>query len=202
MTISNFFLFMNSILVSFITFLASSLLVFQAFFAIMVTRNDRFSFAPRVLQPTEFMVGLCLGLCVGGAILAFFVSVSFRRFFSICKNADQDNCESLGITGPLWSVWWWSSIICCSNMLLSYYILIGRDEISQTQQQGYNSIDSQSPSDISSLTDTKYGGEPPPSFQQDPNLQARQQLQALGPQQNQHGYSYPEKTAGGKIMSV
>jgi len=72
LAISDFFLLINSMRVAFATFLAASVLTLLTCFVTMVTNNNRISFAPRGLEPTEFMIGLSLGLCVAGAILSFF----------------------------------------------------------------------------------------------------------------------------------
>ena len=213
MSISNFFLLINSMRATFITFLAASLLAFQTCFVVMVTSNNRISFAPRVLEPTEFMVGLCLGICIGGVILAFFVSVTFGRVYSFCKYAEtnysaEDNTHACGNkTNSLWSIWWWSSSICWSNILLTYLVAVGREDINQTQQQQYNSIDSQA-SSVSNLTEPYHAGQPPSSFQQDPQMQHQQQQPPPPPQQNDQraygDYTYPDvsNSAGAKVMPI
>jgi len=152
------------------------------------------------------MVGLCLGICIGGVILAFFVSVTFGRIFSFC--AAEDNAHACGDkTNSLWSIWWWSSIICWSNILLTYLVAVGREDINQTQQQQYNSIDSQ-PSSVSNLTEPYHAGQPPSSFQQDPQMQQQQQQQQQQPpppQQNAYGdFTYPDasNSPGAKVISM
>mmetsp|Transcript_5048 Transcript_5048/g.11243 ORF Transcript_5048/g.11243 Transcript_5048/m.11243 type:complete len:251 (+) Transcript_5048:154-906(+) len=209
MAIANFFLFILSMRASFLTFLAASLLTFQTCLVTMVTNNDRISFAPQSLQPTEFMVGLCLGICVGGIILSFFLSAISGRLFSFCKDAekiDTDDPKSstirMCVNDPLWSIWWFSSLICCSNILLSYFVAVGRNTISQRQQQQYSSIDNPSGSDVSSITDPRYGIQSPPSFQQDPQVQ----IKSPPPQQNDQGqlggYPHTESTERANIMSL
>eukprot|EP00536_Pseudo-nitzschia_multiseries_P008602 jgi/Psemu1/287914/fgenesh1_pg.220_\ len=194
LAISDFFLLINSMRVTFTTFLGASMLTFLTCFVTMVTNNSRISFAPRGLEPTEFMIGLCLGLCVAGAILSFFLSMTFGRLYSFCKNgAKGDWC--VAARGPLWSIWWWSSMACCSNMLLSYCVAKGREEISQTQQQQYSSIDSEGISDVSSLTNTAAGIETTSPFQQGSQMQTPQHIQPMPQQSAQQefgGYPYPQ----------
>lgn len=174
MSISNFFLFINSMRATFVTFLAASLLASQTFFVIMVTHNNQISFAPRGMEPTEFMVGLCLGICIGGAILAWFVSVTLVHH---------------------WSIWWWSSIICWSNILLTYLIAAGREDITQTQQQQYNSIDTQASS---------YTGQSPSSFQQVPQMEQPPPPPQQNDQRSYGDFSQPDASNSGaaNLMSI
>ena len=85
LALSNIFLMMNSMKITIVTFFASCLLTFQTAAVILVMNHSKLSFAPRSLEPTEFILGFCLGLCVGGVVLSFFLSVTFRRAFSFCK---------------------------------------------------------------------------------------------------------------------
>eukprot|EP00537_Pseudo-nitzschia_pungens_P016484 CAMPEP_0172405382 /NCGR_PEP_ID=MMETSP1061-20121228/67010_1 /TAXON_ID=37318 /ORGANISM="Pseudo-nitzschia pungens, Strain cf. pungens" /LENGTH=171 /DNA_ID=CAMNT_0013140613 /DNA_START=441 /DNA_END=956 /DNA_ORIENTATION=- len=171
----------------------------------MVTNNNRISFAPRGLEPTEFMIGLSLGLCVAGAILSFFLSATSRNFYSSCKLSDAGRCPSA--SGPWWRIWWWGAMSCGANILLSYFVAKGREEISQTQQQQYSSIDSQGASDISSLTNTAAGMGAPSSFQQNPpGMQMEHQLsqlQQVSRQNDQVGYGgYPQPQTEANVMSI
>jgi len=197
--------------VSFITFFAASLLALQTFIVIMITNNNQINFAPRSLEPTEFIVGLCLGVCIGGGILSFFVSATFSRAFSFCKDptvqSAVDACGKIKIN-RLSSVHWWSSIIFLLDVLLAFLVAVGREEITHTQQQQYNSIDSRV-LNVSSIAAEQYNtGQPefeqkksPVSFPQDPLTQQQQQHQS----NNQGGYGdfiHPSNSGGAKVMSI
>jgi hypothetical protein len=234
LTVSNFFLLIKSMSVSFMTFIVASLLALQTMVAVMILNNNQINLAPRSLEPTEFIVGLCLGICVGGGILAFFVSVSFSRAFSLCKYAAvhytpedlQHSCGNL-TKNRLWSMWWWSSIIFWLDIFLAFLVAAGREEITHTQQQQYNSIDSSERSSVSSLTSAdQYNIQPPQfqqhqqqqssptSFQQNPQKQQQQQQQQQQQHQNHQsnnplgGYGdftiQPDtsNSSGAKVMSI
>jgi len=178
--------------VSFITFFAASLLVLQTIIVVMITNNNQINFAPKSLEPTEFNVGLCLGVCIGGGILALFVSVTLSQIFSFCKDAtvhySLDACGKI-TNNRLSSVRWWSLIIFLLDAPLAFLVAVGREEITLTQQQQYNSIDSPV-SSVSNLAAEQYNtGQPqvehkksPVSFPQDPLTQQHHQSN------NQGGY--------------
>merc|ERR1712238_562795 len=166
----------------------------QTFLVIMITNNNQINFAPRSLEPTEFIVGLCLGICIGGGILSFFVSATFSRAHSFCKDATVqaavDACGKIKIN-RLSSVHWWSSIIFLLDVLLAFLIALGREEITHTQQQQYNTAQPQFEHKKS-----------PASFPQDSQPQQHQP-------NNQGGYGdfpgdfvHPSNSGGAKVMSI
>ena len=228
LTISNFFLLIKSISVSFMTFIVATLLALQTMVVVMILHNNQINFAPRSLEPTEFIVGLCLGICVGGGILAFFVSVFFSHALSLCKYAavhytPEDLIHSCGnlTNNRLWSMWWWSSIIFWLDVFLAFLVAAGREEVTHTQQQQYNSIGSSERSSVSGLTSAEqYDLQPPQfqkqqqqqqqqssptSFQQNPQTQQPQQQQNF---QSNNGYGdftiQPDtsNSGGAKVMSI
>lgn len=180
----NLMLLLNSLSISITTFFASFLLLVQTASVILVMNHDKISFAPRTMAPSEFMVGMCLGLCIGGVILSFFLSVTFRRAFAFCKYAsehyeatDHEHACPGNLMHRCWSLWWWSSLVFWLDLLTAVLIAAGRPEISYSsnQQSQYQSIDSTS----SVSSDSAPLNNAPPSFQQ-------QQ-----PQQQHHGSSFP-----------
>mmetsp|Transcript_23018 Transcript_23018/g.25698 ORF Transcript_23018/g.25698 Transcript_23018/m.25698 type:complete len:256 (-) Transcript_23018:200-967(-) len=212
LTISNFVLIINSMSVSFITFVAASLLALQTFLVIMITNNNQINFAPRSLEPTEFIVGLSLGICIGGGILSFFVSATFSRAHSFCKDATVqaavDACGKIKIN-RLSSVHWWSSIIFLLDVLLAFLIALGREEITHTQQQQYNSIDSRV-ANVSNLAAEQYNtGQPQFEYNKSPTSCPQDSQPQQHQPNNQEGYGdfpgdfiHPSNSGGAKVMSI
>jgi hypothetical protein len=143
---SNFFLLFGSLHISYVTFLAAALLAAQTGAVIVVMNHDAISFAPRVLAPTEFMVGLCLGICIGGIILAFFLSITYRRMYAFCKYAEtyyeeDDHEHACGsYTHRLWGIWMWSSVVFWLDLLAAVLVAAGHAELSHSPQQEYHAI--------------------------------------------------------------
>jgi hypothetical protein len=169
--ICNVFLVFSTVGISIMAFFASLLLICQTVMVVTVMNHATISFAPRSLAPTDFMVGLCLGLCLGGVILSFFTSVVFRRFYQVCKYAEQfytqeDHAHACGnLTNRVWWNWLWCSLVFWLDLFTAFLIAAGRHELSYDQHQQYQSIDGQQPPD-------QYGsgGEPfqQSSFQKNP----------------------------------
>mmetsp|Transcript_41219 Transcript_41219/g.98710 ORF Transcript_41219/g.98710 Transcript_41219/m.98710 type:complete len:260 (+) Transcript_41219:265-1044(+) len=201
---SNLFLMFNAMAVSSITFFASLLLVLQTSCVIVVTNHAKFaSFVPRSFEPSGFMVGMCLGLCIGGVILAFFLSVTFRRAFAFCKFAEENYEESDhahacpgNFMHRCWSLWWWSSLVFWLDLLTAVLIAAGRPELSlydsggSSQQAQYQSIGSSSigADDSTSLNS---GVQPfqHPELQQPQQQQQQQQQQPSTMNNSLGGYS-------------
>jgi hypothetical protein len=180
----NVFLLFNAMAISSITFFASFLLALQTSCVIVITNHSKFSsIVPRSFEPTEFMVGMCLGLCIGGVILSFFLSVTFRRAFAFCKYAEENYEESDhahacpgSFMRRCWSLWWWSSLVFWLDLLTAVLIAAGRPELSlygsNTQQSQYQSIG---------------GNESSDHFQQQPNHNHQQPQQQTTPSSSSRG---------------
>jgi hypothetical protein len=184
----NTFLVFSTIGISIMTFFAASLLICQTTLVVMVMNHATIGFAPRALAPTDFMVGLCLGLCIGGVILSFFTSVAYRRFYQLCKYAEQfyseeDHAHVCGnLTNKLWWNWLWCSLVFWLDLFTAFLIAAGRNELSYDQHQQYQSIEGQQSSE-------QYGsgGE---SFQQSSF------------QQNPLPGEFPSTNSGARVMPV
>jgi hypothetical protein len=123
------------------------------------------------------MVGLCLGLCTGGVVLAFFTSAAFRRFYDLCRYAeenytDQDHEHACGnLTHRLWWNWLWCTLVFWLDLLTAFLIASGRHELaSSSEQQQYQSIggDYSTTTDQSSSSSSFQQQQQPASFQQSP----------------------------------
>jgi hypothetical protein len=147
----NAFLVVSTLGISLMTFFTALLLICQTVLVVMVMNHSQISFAPRALAPTDFMVGLCLGLCIGGVILAFFTSVAFRRFYALCKYAEQfysqeDHTHACGnLTNRLWWNWLWCSLVFWLDLITAFLIAAGRHELSYDEHRQYQSIGGQQP---------------------------------------------------------
>jgi hypothetical protein len=183
LAVSNIFLLFASIKITVVTFFAACLLATQTIAVVLVINNRWIGVAPRVLEPTDFMVGLCLGLCIGGVILAFFVSITFRRAFAFCeyaeKNyAEEDHQHACGnLTHRLWSIWWWSTLVFWLDLFTAFLIAVGRSELSSNEQNQYQSIGAQPPEQYGSAQ--SFQQQQQPTFQQAPQMQ--QPHQTSGP---------------------
>ena len=143
----NTFLVLSTIGMSLMTFFAAVLLMGQCFLVVVVMNHSKLSFAPPALAPTDFMVGLCLGLCTGGVILSFFTAAAFRRFYDLCEYAeenytDEDHQHACGnLTGRLWWNWLWCTLVFWLDLVTAFLIAAGRHELaSSSEQQQYQSI--------------------------------------------------------------
>eukprot|EP00539_Tryblionella_compressa_P004694 CAMPEP_0178753910 /NCGR_PEP_ID=MMETSP0744-20121128/11870_1 /TAXON_ID=913974 /ORGANISM="Nitzschia punctata, Strain CCMP561" /LENGTH=171 /DNA_ID=CAMNT_0020407771 /DNA_START=120 /DNA_END=638 /DNA_ORIENTATION=- len=148
---------------------------------VVVMNHASIGFAPRALEPTEFMAGLCLGICIGGVILSFFLSVQSRRAYKFCKYAEEyyeeeDHQHACGnLTSRLWNIWWWSTLTFWFDLAIALLIASGRHELSYSEQQQYQSIGGEPPEHYGS--GPSFQQQAPPSFQQTPQMQQQQQQQ-------------------------
>lgn len=141
MLVCNVLLFFSSLNVSFLpsvgfsTFLVSCCLCFQNVCVAIILNNNRFSsFA--FLAPTEFMLGVALGITIGGTILAFVISMSFRTV-SQCHQSEIDPVYEYlcgDRRGSMVSVWFWSGLVFWLNFCCTLLLAIGRRELSASSQ--------------------------------------------------------------------
>lgn len=192
--------------VSLVTTLAAALLAAQTGAVAAVMNHDRIGqrWAVRTLEPTEFMVGLCLGLSVGGAVLSFFLSITFRRAYAFCvyaekhyEEADHQHACGTYLTRTLWGVWWWSSAAFWLDVAVAALVAVGRSELARSPQQEYRSIGGE---EERQQQQRQYGASP---FQQ-----ASFQHAAPAPSHDSHSYGdfatpgVPPGGAGARILPV
>jgi len=150
MTICNIFLFLSSWSISYIVFFASLLLNAQTVCVLLVVNNTgRLSFGPRFLSPNEFMVGVCLGISIGGAILALFLSAVFQKTRSLCSSIADDEymhaelktfqlCETR--RSAIAGVWFWSCALFWLDLIACVLIAAARRDIASLVNYQYQSI--------------------------------------------------------------
>eukprot|EP00797_Seminavis_robusta_P013829 Sro210_g087530.2 (237) ;mRNA; f:14586-15296 len=99
------------------------------------------------LQPTEFMVGNCLGITIGSALLAMVFSNYFRNI-SRCDVAQghpvfEYFCGNPRQKAKLASVSFWSGLVFWLEFLVSILIAMGKQELIQVGSQNtmYEHID-------------------------------------------------------------
>lgn len=147
MGVCNFFLLFSSLSISFLTFLACFLLTVQNASTYLVTAPPGPFPVPRLFTPTDFMLGVCLGITIGGTILSFFLCLTFGRIHTYCLH-HPEGPESCGwrLTG-LNGVWWWSSCIFWLDLTCCFLLALGHNEISsQSTMQQYQSLETEDPS--------------------------------------------------------
>ena len=106
--------------------------------------NNRIS-ALSFLSPTEFMVGVALGITVGGAVLAFVISGAFRHV-SQCSSTGNDGASTDPVyeyicghrKGSMSAVWFWSGIVFWLNFVCALLIAIGKQELTNQHHQYEN----------------------------------------------------------------
>lgn len=144
MVVLDTFLFVSSWGVSYVpvtgfnTMLISFLLCAQSVCVWLIVNNNRIS-ALSFLSPTEFMVGVALGITIGGTILSYVLCSSYRHI-EACDH--QETNESLvnymckehkGST-----VWFWSGLVFWLNLCSSLLLAMGRREL--THYSYYDNI--------------------------------------------------------------
>jgi hypothetical protein len=146
MAVCNFFLVLCSFSISFLTFLACFLLAGQCLTILLATTPFGQSVAPRLFSPTEFMLGVCLGITIGGTILSFFLCLTFGRIHAYCTH-HPEGVDSCGWrTASLNGIWWWSSCIFWLNFISCFLLVIGHSDISTTSVPQYQYLDQDDPS--------------------------------------------------------
>lgn len=175
MAACNLFLLLSSLSISFLTFLASFLLAIQNASILLAATPQGQSVAPRLFNPTEFMMGVCLGITIGGTILSFFLCLTFGRIHAWCAH-HEEGPESCGWrAASLSGVWWWSSCIFWLNFISCFLLVFGHSDISShSTSQQYQSIVTDDPS-MSTLNSQSYEQNQYQQGQQTPAFAQRQQ---------------------------
>jgi hypothetical protein len=145
MAACNLFLLLSSWSVSIMFFCVAFLLGVQNACVFLMLNHGKLELvSPRFLAPTEFMVGVSLGISIGGTILAFFMSLAFGRVHDYCDHLndnEEDDKSSCGDKrGAMGAIWWWSSWVFWLELLTCLLLAAGRQEISQNHHP-YQAID-------------------------------------------------------------
>jgi len=190
MAVCNFFLLLSSLSISFLTFLACFLLSIQNASILLVATPQGQSMAPRLFNPTDFMMGVCLGITIGGAILSFFVCLTFGRIHAYCSHHTEgpDSCgwRAASLSG----IWWWSSCIFWLNLISCFLLVAGHSDIAQqSTSHQYQNLDTEDPSMSTSSSQ---------SYAQNQYQQQSQEAPAFA-QRQQSGYS---SSGGGGYNNV
>ncbi len=170
MAVCNFFLLLSSLSISFLTFLACFLLSIQNASTLLATTPQGQFMAPRMFAPTEFMMGVCLGITIGGTILSFFLCLTFGKIHAYCSHHPQGPDSCGWRTASLSGVWWWSSCIFWLDLICCFLLALGHQDLSsQSTSQQYESLDTQEPSMANSQSYNQYQQQQqqqPPAFAQ------------------------------------
>lgn len=141
--ICDVFLFLVCWKISFLTCFVAILLGAQNACVLLILNNGKVSFSPRFLAPSDFIIGMALGITIGGAILAFFLSAIFSEVPFNCESVEdithRFSCEKR--RGTANHVWWWSALMFWLNLASCVLLAAGRNEISYNTQPQYQSID-------------------------------------------------------------
>ena len=144
--ICNFFLFIASFQAALLpnlgldTLLISILLCFQNIVSWIVLNNGRLPHTFHALAPSEFMMGVVLGISVGGSILSFVLSLFFGRMSQCIRievSAFEYVCEHKGL---MLSIWFWAGLVFWLNAGIAVLIAVGRDELIYLRQGDYETI--------------------------------------------------------------
>lgn len=122
------------------TLLISFLLCFQNAFCWIVLNNGRLPHTFQALAPSEFIVGVVLGISVGGSILAFVLSLFFGRMSKCVRievTAYEYVCEHKSL---MMSIWFWAGLVFWLNTGISILIAVGRDELIYLRHDNYETI--------------------------------------------------------------
>ena len=140
--VCNIFLILAAIRVAFLPFILSLLLLGQTFSVLMMMHHRTWSFVPASFNPTEFMVGACWGVTVGGVVVALSLSGIYSYIPSSCEGQvdvmHRYSCDQLVRSSR--SVWRWSTLVFWLNIASSALLAIGRHELSYYAEQQYESI--------------------------------------------------------------
>lgn len=171
MGVCNFFLILCSFSVSFLTFLACFLLAIQNVSILLTATPFGQSVAPRLFAPTEFMLGVCLGITIGGTILSFFVCLTFGRIHAYCSHHTEgpDSCGTRAAS--LNGIWWWSSCIFWLNFISCFLLVLGHSDISVSSTPQYQNLDQHDQSSMGPSTSASYNQYQGGSFAQPPQPQ-------------------------------
>jgi hypothetical protein len=139
----NLFLVLSSWSISIMFFFVAFLLSVQNTCVFLMLNHGKLVVvvSPRFLAPTEFMVGVSLGISIGGTILACFMSLFFGRIHDYCDHLNEEHKSACGDQrGTFAAIWWWSSMVFWLEVLTCLLLAAGRQEISQNHHQ-YQAID-------------------------------------------------------------
>lgn len=146
MVTCDFFLISCSFSISFLTFLACLLLGVQGVSVLLATTPFGQAVAPRLLAPTEFMLGVCLGITIGGTILSFFLCLSFGRIHAYCAHHSEGPDSCGWRAGSLNGIWCWSSCIFWLNFISCFLLVLGHSDIATSSVPQYQNLDQEDPS--------------------------------------------------------
>lgn len=144
--ICNFFLFIASFQAAMLpnlgidTLLISFLLCFQNILTWIVLNNGRLPHTFQALAPSEFMIGVVLGIAVGGSILSFVLSLFYGRMARCIRleiNAVEYLCEDKSL---MRTIWFWAGLVFWLNTGIAVLIAVGRDELLYLRQGDYEAI--------------------------------------------------------------
>jgi hypothetical protein len=208
--ICDVFLFLSSFSVAYLdhhlgfnTVLCSFLLGACSVVVLLIVNNSRIS-ALSILAPTEFMVGMAMGLCIGAAVLAAVLSSTYQ-IRTVCdkpgrpsgRNSHNNNSHTNNnpSTQPYDSVladtcanhassmnaiWFWAGLVAWLNVVIALLLASGRHELSAHYQGRYESISGQSGSNTD--TASSHQQSTPSAFDFEESFR-RQQQEILGAQQ-------------------
>lgn len=120
--------------------LLSILLCIQNGITWTIINSTRMPYYCNALQPSDFLVGMCMGIAIGGAILAFVISIFYGEM-SKCVTIQISTftyaCEH---KGTMSAIWFWAGLIFWCNLAISALIGLGRDELTFLAQSHYDDI--------------------------------------------------------------
>lgn len=131
------------------TVLMAFLLTFQAVVVWLIINNNRIS-ALSFLAPTEFMVGVALGISVGGCLLAYCLCSAFSAIpacqeeeiasgNATATHSSHSNSPVVDYVcherqGSINAVWFWSGLVFWLNFCVSLLLAFGRRELTHFSQ--------------------------------------------------------------------
>ena len=120
--------------------LVSLLLCIQNGITLAILNSTSMPYYCNALQPSDFMVGMCMGIAIGGSILAFVLSLFYGQL-SKCVTIQISNftyvCKH---KGTMSAIWFWAGLIFWCNLAISLLIGLGRDELTLLTQSQYDDI--------------------------------------------------------------
>ena len=144
---SNTFLLLATSSIHLMVFFLAFLLFLQNLCVLLILNNGKMALSPRFLAPTEFMVGVGLGISIGATILSLFLSLIYGKLHEYCDyvNKEGEQAEQRGcgnVTSTINAIWFWSSLVFWLDMITCILLAVGRQEIAYQSQHQYESIDS------------------------------------------------------------
>lgn len=187
MFVFNAFLFFSSWNVSFLptsaggginAVLVSFLLCCQNAVVWIVLNNHRISAFP-FFAPTEFMLGVTLGITVGAALLSFILSCAFRQL-SKCRTTTDHSDPNFDYLcthakGSASSIWFWGGLVFWLNFWSSLLLAVGRRELTTAvMSTQYEAIGSDDPNN-------QFAQQPPLNYHNQQAASTSQQQNLSGP---------------------